>query len=220
MKTNKTTNILLIILVVVIVIVAGVSLSHSNSASPVATTTTTTDTTSNTDSSQTQNGGTQIPTQISTASDTKLYADASFGFNLNYPNTYNVTSDAAGDLVLSVPGSAVPITIAKSTNSVTDSNGKWGPYTISYTNGNYVVQQVDEQTGKMTSVVAVPVASTASGLPVFKGGIPDHGFGTYDYIVALSHTKFLKISGPDTLVGSSYDGTKDPTFAVVKTITN
>ena len=36
---------------------------------------------------------------------------------------------------------------------------------------------------------------TLSGLPIFDGGIRNHGFGQYDYIVPLAQEKFLIIRG-------------------------
>ncbi len=215
-NNNRTTNILLGIIALVLIVGIGLFLAKRNVSAPVADTTVPT-----ADSTPTVTPPTSPSTPGSTVpAGMHQYSDTSFGFAVDYPESDTVTSSGSGMASIAVAGSAAPITLVGTANTALDANGKWGPYTISYVNGGYIVQQESEETGSMTSKPIAPIAYTASGLPIFNGNVPNHGWGTYDYIVALSTTKFLKVSGPDTLNNSvSYDASADPTFAIAKTVT-
>ena len=112
-----------------------------------------------------------------------------------------------------------PTTIAKATGSADDSTGKWGTYIVSYGDSGWVVEQQNDQDGSLHSDPITPMGYTTSGLPIFGGGIESHGFGMYDYIVALSHTKFLIISGPESSDDSAmYNVTNDPTLLIAQSV--
>lgn len=190
------------IIALVLIIGIGLFLANRNAASPAA--------------QNPQDSGTPAQTPAA-ASGTKQYSDA-FGFTVTYPESYVVSTDGTGIVTFNVSGPVAPITIVKTNNSAPDPSGKWGPYTISYANNGYVVTQQNEQDGSMASKSITPIAYTTSGLPIFNGGIPSHGFGKYDYVVALSHTKFLTVSGPDTVGSAAYSASADPTFAIAKSV--
>ena len=221
MQTNKTTNVLLGIIVIVLIAIACVFFSRQGTAAPVAT--------DGSSSTMPSDQGTGTPADTDTAppvttapaqtipAGMKQYSDSSFGFSFMYPQALAVSTDASGNVTLT--GTAGTTTVVKTTNTAPDSTGKWGPYTISYSGTGFVAQQQSDEDGSMHSVSVTPIATTASGLPIFNGGIPEHGFGKYDYIVALSHTKFLTISGPD-MTGSAagYSAATDPTLAVAMSV--
>lgn len=153
-------------------------------------------------------------------SNTKTYSDSSFGYSITYPENFTVSTDSSGVITLRNPSVTTnPTTITKLTGSAPNGSGKFGSYTISYNNG-WVVQQQDEQSGDMVTNQITPIAYTNSGLPIF-GSNTGHGFGMYGYVVALSHTKFLKIYGSEdsNFSAGQYDLKNDSIFALIKTIT-
>jgi len=77
-------------------------------------------------------------------------------------------------------------------------NGHFGEIVYTYENGQYMVSMSNEREGGLTTPTpAKPMFKTASGLPVFIGSVRSHGFGKFEYIVALSSTKFLVIYGSE-----------------------
>lgn len=210
---NKTTNVLLGVIAAALIVIIALFFFNKNPAQPVAENAGTTTTTTGTQTPA-------VPTQPTAPAPTsKPYTDAAFGFSFTYPAADTATVDAAGNVSVAIPGSEQAITVLKTLDTAPDSNGKWGPYIVSYMNGSYVAQQQNEQTGAMQSKPITPIAYTTSGLPIFNGGMPEHGFGKYDYIVALSTTKFLTISGPD-MSGQNppYDPATDPTLGIAKAV--
>jgi hypothetical protein len=149
----------------------------------------------------------------------KVYSDHLFGFATTYPQTMTLTTDKKGTITLAIPQSTImPITIVKATGSADTSTGKWGKNVLSYGKNGWVTQ-VQDQNGTVQTVAAVPFASTPAGLPIFNGGT-HHGFGLSVYVVALSHTKFLIITGGEGLTTSTgYDYATDPTLQIAKAIT-
>ena len=222
MQTSKTTNVLLGIIALALVVIIVLFAVHENAAAPTAPvlTTPTGSAGATTDPQQVSQTTTSTTTTTPVvAAGMKPYTDASFGFALAYPQADTATATSTGTSI-AIPGSEEAITVVKTTNTAPDPSGKWGPYTISYSGTGYVVQEESEETGSMTSTPISPIAYTASGLPIFNGTIPSHGYGKYDYIVALSHTKFLTISGPDTMgTSSTYNAATDPTLAVAESVT-
>jgi hypothetical protein len=228
MKDNTTTNLFLGIIVLVLIIAGGYFLMHRTVVTPVGSGVPTADTVPANPAQGTGNGNPAAnanqnngnPSTTPPIVSTKEYRDTAFGFVVKYSDTYSVSVNGAGAIVLTAPQSTNPITLIKTTNTAPDANGKWGPYTISYGNTGFMVQQQNEQDGTTISKPITPIAYTTSELPIFNGGTPSHGWGTYSYIVALSHTKFVKVSGPD-MIGDgsgSYASETDPTFAVAKAI--
>ena len=178
---------------------------------------------STTQTTQTNQQSPTVPKKSPTVSmDTETYTDTSFGFSFKYPKTISVSHDATGKITwLNVLGGSTenPTTITESTGSVENGSGKFGSYTISYVNNGWVAQQQNEQDGSSYSASITPIAYTASGLPIF-GSNTGHGWGMYGYVVALSHTKFLKIYAPEHGVMSNgiYDLNTDSIFQIIKSI--
>lgn len=129
----------------------------------------------------------------------KTYKDP-FGFSLSYPpDTWIVTKQVDGSVLVQTNSPDTnTITIKEVSGSrVTDSNGKFGSVSYYYGGASQWMRiGTHERDGSPTT--AMPVAqypTTLSGLPIFSGAILSHGFGQYVYIVALSPTKFLVITG-------------------------
>ena len=103
--------------------------------------------------------------------------------------------------------------------SADTSTGKWGKNILSYGTNSWVTQLQNEQDGSLYTAVTLPLTFTTSGLPIFSGGTK-HGFGLSVYVVALSRTKFVIISGGEGLTTpTGYDQSTDPTLQIAKSVT-
>lgn len=162
----------------------------------------------------------KITQSTTVPSTTKTYSDDIFGFSVTYPQSYLVSTDDVGKVNIKISGTNQnPITIKKANNYADDSNGKFGKFILSYGDSGWIVQRDDVRDGSLYTQSITPFTYTNSGLPVFSGGIRSHGWGTFDYIIALSKTKFLIISGPENLGEGVYNVDSDPTLPIVKSIT-
>ena len=119
-----------------------------------------------------------------------------------------LSKDDSGAIILQNEPSAssnyAKITLKKSSEQGADSNGKFGSVVVFYDNNRWMTQKTNQKTGGLGNAVpATILTNTSFGLLVFQGSIPDHGWGTYSYIIALSHTKFLIVQGTDNGILSS-----------------
>lgn len=150
---------------------------------------------------------------------TKVYTDKTFGYTATYSRSYTASTDKAGKVTMTAGPGIDPIVIVRANNSADTSTGKWGKNVLSYGTNGWVTQLQSATDGSVYTAPTVPYAFTASGLPIFNGGTR-HGFGASVYVVALSHTKFLIISGGEGLTtATGYDASTDPTLKVAKTVT-
>ncbi len=156
-------------------------------------------------------------TDQSTQNLTKTYVEQTFGFSFSYPDSSVITTDKDGNI--NITSSTSPFIIKKTTDTGRDSNGKFGEVKIAFTNNQWTIQLSNQNSGGLSSPIPVSADSmTDSGLPVFSGATRGHGWGRYSYIIALSHTKFLTIEGPDNTTDGQYSEATDPTLKIVKTI--
>lgn len=224
--STALTGILILVVVVIVAFALYLYMQNLQSAQQVSTaqpvvqnnqTPTTTDTATTTP--VTDNSTPALPPHAGPNPLAKVYSDHIFGFAATYPQTLTATTDKQGNVTFATPGSSLTsITIVKATGSADTSTGKWGKNILSYGKNGWVTQ-VQAQDGSIQSVAAVPFASTPAGLPIFNGGTR-HGFGQSVYVVALSHTKFLIISGNEGLTtATGYDYSTDPTLQIAKAIT-
>lgn len=148
----------------------------------------------------------------------KVYTDKTFGYSVTYSKAFTATTDKTGKVTLAVPNSGLaPFTIVKATGSADTSTGKWGKNVLLYSKSGWVTQLQDEN-GAVYTAATIPFAHTPAGLPIFNGGTR-HGFGASVYVVALSQTKFLIISGPEGLTDANgYDYSTDATLQIAKSV--
>src|SRR5581483_4124057 len=150
------------------------------------------------------------------------YTNTQLGFSLMYPA--DLVQSSEGDLVhFSTPGQQGYSTVTLSTyagTTVDDSTGKWGTYKLRYDapTHTWIATNANERDGSPYDTEAKPIMQTASGLQVFSGGIRTHGFGLYDYIVALSPNKFILISGREPEDYSITGTSQDPVIQMIQTI--
>ncbi len=223
MQTNKITDILLGVIALALIIIIILFFVRKNIVVTSVENTTPVNTPSTTiPSGQQGNTGstTSTPQNPTIPAGMHQYADSAFGFSVTYPQSLNISTDSAGKITLSVPGATTnPTTITKVTGPASNGSGKFGSYTISYANNGWVVEQQNERDGGVYSSPINPIGYTTSGLPIF-GSNMSHGFGMYSYIVALSHTKFLRIYGieSDYIPNGQYNLNTDPTFLIAKSV--
>jgi hypothetical protein len=155
------------------------------------------------------------------------YTDSSFGFSFFYPDDWLVNQQ--GNVITlkiktGVANWSQSATITEiSSSSADDSNGKWGPYAISFntSSNQWIIARQNPNNQVSTEINSIPISiqmNTNSGLPIFNGGIQTHGWGTFDYIIPLSNQKFLIIRGPE--LTTPYQADADPIINLAKTITN
>lgn len=154
--------------------------------------------------------------QTNTPTGLKTYTNTNFGFSLNHPQSFVVSTDNTGKVSLNMPGATTnPTTVTTFTGSAPNGSGKFGSYTISYANNGWVVEQQNEQSGALYTAAINPIGYTTSGLPIF-GSNMTHGFGMYSYVVALSHTTFVKITGDEGPY--PHNLSTDPTFIITQSV--
>lgn len=152
--------------------------------------------------------------------DWNVYTENSFGFVFAYPKDLtvskkeNVLTIGTGKEAGYAPFDIVEISDSK----VDDPTGKWGTYSIRFdaASNAWIVTRASERDGSSYDTKTEPLMTTYGGYPVFEGGIRSHGFGRYTYIVALSHEKFLLVSGQETFEPSMPE--KEPLYTLVKSI--
>jgi hypothetical protein len=214
------TTILVIVLLAALAFGVYLYMHHASTPVPsVSSTTTVTDTSVPPTSSApaTTTDTPALPPHATAPAVAKVYTDKAFGFTITYPKTQTTSVDKNGTVTFYTLGSGLPpVTAAKATNSADTSTGKWGKNVLSYSNSGWVTQMQNEQDGSLYTAATVPFAFTAAGLPIFNGGT-HHGFGSFTYVVALSHTKFVIVTGPEGVTTpTGYDYTTDPTLLIAK----
>ncbi len=221
LQKGSTVIILALVVILIIAVIIGARFySRHNRTAPVINSEIPTVSTTPVIPAVTKPSEPVLPPHATPSPITKVYTDAKFGYTATYPQTRIQSIDKTGKVSLSIPNSNIqPITIVKATDSADTSTGKWGKNVLSYGKIGWVTQVQNEQDGSLYSVATTPFAFTTSGLPIFNGGT-HHGFGLSVYVVALSHTKFLIISGGEGLTSTTgYDYSTDPTLQIAMTVT-